>query len=227
MVARLAAMVLVAGLWAAPALADVEGSAGITSDYIDKGISQSDGHAAFQGGLTWTHEGGLFLGIDGSTVDFNDGTDAEINLVGGYQWEWDGWALAAGVARTHYAGAPKGAGMDLWEFALAAALDLETHQWEAEFVYSPDDGGAGDALYQRLAVTIPFADRFAVSPHVGHQWYDRRDVGGPAFWEWGLELSYALAPATIGIAYTDTGLKNEPGCRCGGRLSAFVTVSFP
>lgn len=227
MMARVASLALLVSLWAAPALADIEGSVTLVSDYIDKGMSQSDGNAAFQAGLTWTHETGLFLAVDGSTVDFNDSTNAELNMIGGYQWEWEQWAVVAGISRTHYAGAPKGAGLDLWEFALAGSLDLETHQWEAEMVYSPDDGGAGDALYHRIAVTIPFAERFAISPHLGHQWYDRKDLGGPNFWEWGAELSYALAPATFGIAYTDTSLKNEDGCKCGGRVAAFVTVSFP
>lgn len=227
MVGRFSILALAACLSAVPALADIQGAVSIVSDYIDKGISNSDGHAAFQGGVTWTHETGLFLALDGSTVDFNDGVDAEVNLVAGHQWEWDQWALVAGVSRTHYAGAPKGAGLDLWEFALAASLDMGTHQWEAEFVYSPDDGGAGDALYQGLAVTVPFAERFALSPHIGHQWYDRRDVGGPAYWEWGLELSYDLDPATIGIAVTDTSLDNDQGCLCGPRLAAFVTVGFP
>ena len=220
-------LAVLALLCAPPALADVEGSVGIVSDYIDKGISNSDGNPAFQAGVTWSHESGLYLSFDGTTVDFNDGTDAELNFALGYEWKWQDWDLVAGVSRTHYAGAPRGAGLDLWEFAVAAALDLETHQWEAEFVYSPNDGGAGDALYQRIAVTVPFAERFAISPHVSHQWYSRRDVGGPAYWEWGLELSYDLAPATIGIAFTDTSLKNVGGCLCGGRVAAFITAKFP
>lgn len=224
---RLAALAAMALLWASPSLADVEGNVGIVSDYIDKGISNSDGNPAFQGGVTWGLENGLYLSLDGTSVDFNDGTDAELNFAVGYEWQWQNWELVTGVSRTHYAGAPKGAGLDLWEFAVAAALDLETHQWEAEFVYSPNDGGAGDALYQRIAVTVPFAERFAISPHLGHQWYQRRDVGGPAYWEWGVELSYGLEPATFGIAFTDTSLKNEGGCKCGGRVAAFVTVKFP
>ncbi|MFV3130262.1 TorF family putative porin [Niveispirillum sp. KHB5.9] len=214
-------------LWAAPALADVEGAVGITSDYVDRGLSNSHGHAALQGGVTWTHESGLFATLDGSMVDFGDGTDAELNTIAGYEWAGDGWALVAAAGHTHYVGAPARAGLDLWEFALAGALDLDTHQWEAELIYSPDDGGAGVALYKRIGVTIPFAGRFALSPHLGHQGYRHHDRAGPGYWDWGLELSYDLAPATIGIAYTDTDLGREPGCLCGGRLAAFITVAFP
>lgn len=224
---RLVPLALLASLWATPSLAETQATIGIVSDHIDRGISNSDGHASLQAGLAWTGETGLFLAVDGSTVDYNDGTDAEVNFIAGQAWEWDRWALVAGISRTHYAGAPKGSGMDLWEFALAAALDLETHQWEAELIYSPDDGGAGDALYQRIGAIIPLTDQVALAPHIGHQWYDRKDLGGPAYWDWGLELSYALSPATVGIAYTGTSLDREPGCLCGHRVALFVSVTYP
>jgi len=228
MVARWVLLLLVGGLCAAPASAEIGGSVGIVSDYIDKGISNSDGHAALQGSLAWTDDNsGLFLGVDGTTVDFNDSTDAELAFLGGYHWEWDTVSVATGVSRTHYVDAPKGAGMDLWEFGVVGSWDMGFHHWEAEIVYSPDDGGAGDALYERLGLTVPLDDRIAVGAHVGHQWYQRKDVGGPAYWHWGAELTYDLAPATLGLAYTDTGLDREAGCLCGPRLSVFMTVSFP
>ncbi|OYQ31739.1 hypothetical protein CHU95_21650 [Niveispirillum lacus] len=62
MLKQLAALTLVTGVWVGPALADIEGSVAITTDYIDKGASQSDGHAAFQAGLTWIAEGGAVPG---------------------------------------------------------------------------------------------------------------------------------------------------------------------
>lgn len=223
---RAFSLALLAALWTAPALADVEASVGLVSDYVNKGISDSDGHAAFQGSVTWMHGTGFFLGLDGTTVDYNDGTDAELAFSGGYQWQWDDVTLAAGITRTHYTGAPKGAGLDLWEFGLTGHWDMGETQGEAEFVYSPDDGGAGDALYQRLALTVPLVDRVSITPHIAHQWYQRKDVGGPAYWHYGADLSYDWDPATFGVAFTDTSLDQEAGCLCGARVSAYVTVTF-
>jgi uncharacterized protein (TIGR02001 family) len=92
--------VLVLGLGALvlPALpagaAGVEYNLGVVSDYVWRGVSQSDNHAAVQGGVDLKHQSGLYAGAWASTVDFAD-ADVELDLYGGFAfktrggWVWD------------------------------------------------------------------------------------------------------------------------------------------
>lgn len=59
----------------------------LTSDYRFRGISNSDGFA-FQGSLDWTHKG-FNAGVFGSNTVFSD-NNIEIDLYGGYSWEFLG-----------------------------------------------------------------------------------------------------------------------------------------
>jgi uncharacterized protein (TIGR02001 family) len=66
------------------ALADISGNVGMTSDYVFRGISQTDNQMAIQGGLDYEHPSGLYVGTWASNVssDFFNGTgnDPQIEL---------------------------------------------------------------------------------------------------------------------------------------------------
>src|SRR3546814_17257848 len=63
----------------------VSGSATVVSDYRFRGFSQSNEEAAIQGGITVSHDSGLYLGTWGSSIGFANGT--EIDVLGGYARE--------------------------------------------------------------------------------------------------------------------------------------------
>ena len=96
----------------------------LTSDYVFRGISQTDAHPAFQGALSFGQTAGLYLGLSGSNVDFNDGDEAsvEIDLSGGYKWDWGPVSLDGGVIYYAYPGASGRLDYDYWEGKLAAAV---------------------------------------------------------------------------------------------------------
>ena len=56
------------------ASAGVSANLGITSNYLFRGVTQTDGSTATQGGLDYEHASGLYVGGWGSNVDFGDGT---------------------------------------------------------------------------------------------------------------------------------------------------------
>ena len=75
---------------AAPAEEDsswgkIAGTVALTSDYMFRGISQTDNDPAVQGSLEYSYNTGFYnitpyLGFWGSNVDFNDGGDAHVEL---------------------------------------------------------------------------------------------------------------------------------------------------
>jgi hypothetical protein len=73
---------------APPPPVTVSGSAAIVSDYRLRGISQSDGHMAVQGGITLTHESGAYVGTWASNLagwGTFGGANMELDLISGYK----------------------------------------------------------------------------------------------------------------------------------------------
>jgi uncharacterized protein (TIGR02001 family) len=75
---------LIALLFAGSASAfEFEGSIGGVSNYVWRGATQTAGNPAIQGSIGIEH-GGLYANAWGSQVDYNDDTDAEVDLTVGY-----------------------------------------------------------------------------------------------------------------------------------------------
>jgi len=76
-----------AGAGAAQVLG-VSGSVGLASDYRFRGVSQSDEQLAVQGGITVTHDSGLYIGTWASNLagwGTFGGANMELDLIGGYK----------------------------------------------------------------------------------------------------------------------------------------------
>lgn len=67
----------------APAFAGVSGSIGGVSNYVWRGVSQTDGSAAIQASLG-AEAGGFYGSVWGSQVDFGDDTSAEVDIQVGF-----------------------------------------------------------------------------------------------------------------------------------------------
>jgi len=93
------AAVLTSGI----AAAELSANAGIFSNYIWRGISQTDDQAAGQGGIDWGHDSGLYVGTWVSNVAFpsverNDTTGNVEDVLTGAGYEMDVYAGFAGEA---------------------------------------------------------------------------------------------------------------------------------
>lgn len=93
--AALAATAFTSIFAAAPAFADdapasditITGSVALTTEYRLRGISQTDGDAAIQGGITVAHSSGFYIGTWASNLAGNGtwgGSNMELDLIAGY-----------------------------------------------------------------------------------------------------------------------------------------------
>lgn len=86
-------------------------NAAATSEYMFRGISQTDDHPALQGGIGYSWENGLYVGGWASNVDFGHGdpTDAEIDTFVGWNGDVsDQVNLDVQLVRYNYTGEPSG-----------------------------------------------------------------------------------------------------------------------
>lgn len=80
---------------------DIAFGATITSDYISRGVSNSDGKPAFQAYMEASY-GMAYAGLWGSSVDFGDDNTAELDLYAGIRPEFGKVTLDIGYARYLY-----------------------------------------------------------------------------------------------------------------------------
>lgn len=84
---------------------------GLYTDYLFRGISQTQTNPAIQGSLDIEHESGIYIGGFASNVDFGTGFDANIELDGvfGYRFSLFGAKFDLGGIYYAYPGAGEGA----------------------------------------------------------------------------------------------------------------------
>jgi uncharacterized protein (TIGR02001 family) len=145
--------------------AGVAGNLALTSDYIYRGVSESDGHAALQGDLHATSSGGTFAGLWASTRDRNlaPGAAGELQLYVGQRLALDAdWDASLMARADHLLGGSQQAADDYQEIAVALSwLDLWTLSLTAipsaarYGTYQPP--GYESYVYQRRGRSAAFA----------------------------------------------------------------------
>ncbi len=239
---------LAAGLLATPALAQeappkpftVSGSVALVSDYRFRGVSQSDKHMAVQGGLTVTHETGLYASVWGSNLagwGTFGGSNMELDLVGGYKLPVGGATIDAGLTWYMYPGGASNT--DFAEPYVKVSSTLGPVTALVGVAYAPKQQALGnysntptsrgqkeDNLYVwgDASMGIP-GTPVTAKAHLG---YSHGNPGlGPngtsvtptgEYLDWLIGADMVLGPVTLGVAYVDTNISK--------RESAYLQPNF-
>jgi uncharacterized protein (TIGR02001 family) len=85
------------------ALAGASANIGATSNYLWRGLEQTDGSAALQGGLDYAFDNGLYVGTWASNAKFGGKNGTEVDVYGGYKKELaNGVSYDVGVVKYQY-----------------------------------------------------------------------------------------------------------------------------
>jgi|TARA_X000001036_G_scaffold321048_1_gene299565 uncharacterized protein (TIGR02001 family) len=84
-----------------PSFAGISANVSLTSDYIWRGMTQSDAPAV-QGGFDFEADSGFYAGVWGSNVNFNNGAGSELDLYLGYGFEMGGVGVDVGYISYEY-----------------------------------------------------------------------------------------------------------------------------
>lgn len=76
---------------------DLSGNVGLASNYMWRGVTQTDDQAAISGGLDLGTDLGIYVGTWMSNVDFGGDKGYELDLYGGYAHEWGNFGLDVGA----------------------------------------------------------------------------------------------------------------------------------
>ena len=233
LIAAAAALVLAAGLASQASAQDTASPTGPqwafnlagTSDYVFRGVSQTEEDAAISGGVDAT-VGSFYAGAWASNVSFpgDDDTSAEIDLYGGMRTEAAVWNLDLGMIGYLYANQPGGADYDYVELKAAASRAVGPATVGAAVYYSPDFFGASEdeATYVEANAAISPGDRWTISGAVGRQFVSS-DFD---YTTWNLGAAYQLTSnLTVDVRYHDTD-EHDFGEIYGSRAVASLKASF-
>ena len=257
---RLYASLALAGLVTVPNLAAAAdsphtftGNVSLTSNYLFRGISQTGGDPAIQGGLDYSHSSGIYLGTWASNVgwieDYQGYTSGnlEVDLYGGYRGSFEkaGVSYDLGVVGYIYPGNRNSLAIpDADTTELYAALGWKW--FTVKYSYVVSDGafgfgrpaGAKDASgsdYWDISASLPVGETgLTVGAHWGTFSFD--NYKAQDYDDWKLSLAYdmgklsgVMSGVTVGVAYSDTNAKKASWTDVNGKYlgdgTTFVWIS--
>jgi uncharacterized protein (TIGR02001 family) len=134
----------------------VSGNVALTSDYVFRGLTQTDGDAAIQGGFDVNHSSGFFAGVWASNVDAALYSDSEMEL--DTYLGWTGKIVVPEVTlkalRYNYPGTTFNDN-NTNEYSIYLAHDFGPAAVSGGLNYSDDYYGLGDTIYWDLGVDVP------------------------------------------------------------------------
>lgn len=196
----------------------------LTSDYVFRGISQSDGHAAIQGGFDFEHELGFFVGVWASSVDSGYGPDRnmELDVYLGYGRSLGSrWSADFTVQRYTYPGDDPAFDYNYTEYAAAVYYrDLLS----LGIAYSDDVLGRGrEGVSYDLTARVPLARRLAMTAGLGY--YDLDEVFGFGYAYWNLGLTRTLGRFTFDLGYFGADSESRRYFRDDGDGRVVLSIS--
>lgn len=197
---------------------DLSGNVALGSDYIWRGVSQSQGKGAIQGGVDLTHSSGFYLGTWASNVDFDGAASSEWDYYLGYGFEAGPVAFDLGhLAYTYvdnnslnfqetYASMSVvgiSAGVNYTHSGLNNAGESWSYLWLGYDIELPGEVGlslvVGEYDYKDEVFTHVSSTGFAKASESRYQNY-------------GITLSKSYKTFDFSVSYTDTNLTDS---ECG------------
>lgn len=203
------------------------GNAGVVSDYLFRGLSQTNRKPAVQAGVEFDHASGWYLGGWGSNVSWlSDAASSatpissgvELDLYGGYRGSLGGdWNYDLGAYRYQYPGSyPTGFTLpntsEIYAALVWKSLSLK-YSYALTNLFGYVDSEHSD--YLDLSWNQPLAPDWQLNAHVGHQQVE--NVPGASCSDWKLGVTRSVGSAwSVALAYYDTNARrsfytNAPG----------------
>ena len=202
------------------------------TDYVFRGVSQTDEDPAFQASLDYAHESGFYAGLWASNVDFtpsdadfDDDADLEVDITVGFGWSFnDSWAGDVALVHYVYPGTADGFDYDYNEL-------LMSFIWQERLTflagYSNDTFNSGeDGLYLSASMDWELPWEMTLTTGVGH--YDLDDVLGDSYSDWTVGLGRSFGPVDMSLTYTGTDSSGEDlyGYIADDRVTLAASISF-
>ncbi|MDJ0740815.1 MAG: TorF family putative porin [Gammaproteobacteria bacterium] len=198
------AIAIGAAVLSGSALAEFSANIGATSNYLWRGVSQTDDGAAISGGLDYAHDAGFYVGTWASNVDFGDDTTAEVDFYGGFSNEVGGVGYDVGLIYYYYPGCGDCEFTEVYGSLGVGPVTAGVHYT----IDSEVDDVAGQAdlfqdgdIYYYVGASVEVAPTWTVGATAGYYDFDDDGEGGGR----ANDINYAHYQLDIGKSAGDFG----------------------
>jgi uncharacterized protein (TIGR02001 family) len=205
---------------------ELSGDVGVVSDYVFRGVSQTDEDPAVQAGLTYSLDSGFYVGTWASQVDFGGEADLEVDLFAGYGFDVSE-TVAADVQILRYV-YPDDGGLNYNEllFSLTFSELVTTTLGYTNDVYNSGETG----WYYGVGLDFALPAELTLSPGVGYSRFGSGvlEDGSSSYIDWSLALSRDFGPISTALTYHDTNGNAEDlfGYLADSRVVLSVSFGF-
>ncbi|MGD9887685.1 MAG: TorF family putative porin [Halothiobacillaceae bacterium] len=205
---------------AAPAYT-LTGNLGLASDYVFRGVSQTQNQPAVSGGVDFGISG-FYLGMWASNVawvsdsNLKDNNSLEVDFYGGYKGALtEDFGYDLGVITYYYPGDDVDGATTPDTTEIYAGLSWKTLSLKYNYTVSDyfvgwtttEGGKTQGSYYIDLSGTYDLGDGWGVLGHVGYQ--NVKDNSDASYTDWKLGVSKDVGFGVFTLAYTDTDAKKE------------------
>ena len=194
---------------------DASASFALTTDYIWRGVSQTNNSAAIQGSFDISHDSGAYFGVWGSNVDFGDGGDpiapnnnsVELDIYLGFSREiaLGSAAITYDIGWLHYQYPQESDSLNFNEVYLGLSAspveNLNVSGYWYQDVALENRVGIG---YMDLSTDYTLPDWAWDTKLVGHVGYYPKPGDAKSYWDWKVGIAKDLYGFNVEVAYTDT-----------------------
>ena len=183
---------------------------GAASDYIFRGVSQTDSKFQVFGGADYARDK-FYVGTWASNVDFGGVAEYEVDLYAGFKPSLGAVDFDFGALMYLY---PQQGGLNTVEYKAAATYGLPGDvALTGSLFYSPEVGKNGpDSLYKEVAISAPLSTAGEGKPFglsLGAA-YGNMSVTGGDYDNWKVSMTAATEKGlALELGYTDTNLSNN------------------
>ncbi len=189
-------MIVALGIAAASfsTLCATEFSANVTiaSEYVWRGVSQTDSDPAIQGGFDLEHKSGFSLGTWGSNVAGS--ANAEFDIYGTYAMDLDGFNLSVGFIVYTYS---DDSSLDFEEGNIGASYGPFSAMISHDF--------DNDNTYFEGVYDYAISDSINLKAHLGEYSFDNDGN----YTDWSISVSTEYKGFGFSLAYIDTDISNN------------------
>lgn len=194
------------------------GNVGLYSQYVFRGISQTNEKPALQGGLDLGHKSGFYLGAWGSNISWlSDGnpdvsSSLELDFYGGYKWALpsdfvaDFGAIYYWYPGTYPEGYTKPNTTELYAGLTWKMLGVKYSYAVSDTFGFPDSDGSyyveGNLNWDVVDKVNDYIGKITLIGHVGYQSY--KSWGAYSYTDWKAGVATDVMGLTVGLVVTGT-----------------------
>jgi uncharacterized protein (TIGR02001 family) len=227
-VPNLAAAQAAAAPAAAPASPHtLSGNVGLYSSYRFRGIDQTFGKPALQGGIDYSHSSGFYAGNWNSNVNQGagfPGGNLEMDFYGGWKNTWGDFGLDIGAIYYYYPGSNAGAtiafspannrtgaiaggNVDNTEVYIGGSwkfLSLKYSHAVSDYFSTP---GTKNSNYLDFGLNYDLGDGWGINGHIGSLRF--KNMNNANYTDWKIGVTKDVNGWIFGAAYVDTNAKGN------------------